>query len=158
MRALAIEMLVVALARAAASAGGLARARIRRRVCGVGVGIRARGRGLVEAEFLLFVVRFVANAGAPRLVGVQSAAGAAAARLCAVAGFLVRAGGGAVVAVLELADLGVDEAFDACGRGAWVVGGAAVRRLAEGLERVHRRRREAVALGIPAGVKVPAEV
>lgn len=59
------------------------------------------------------VVGFVADARVPGLVGVEGAVGAARAAV----GRLVGAGGGAVVAVLELADLVVEPAYDAARRG-----------------------------------------
>lgn len=117
---------------------------------------------LVEAKFLFLVVRFVADTGAPGRVRVESASSAAAARLTAgsVGGFFVAAAGGvAVVSVLELADLRVDPAFDAGGRGAGVIGCAARGRgFTEGDQRVHGWWRESIARCVPSCVEVPAEV
>lgn len=112
----------------------------------------------MQTELLFLVVRFVADAGAPCLVRVEPAACAATARLGAVARFFVGAGGGAVVSVLELADLRVDEALDTRGRGAGVVGGAVCGAVLKGCDGIHGGRREAIASGIPACVEVPAKV
>ena len=70
---------------------------------------------------------------------------------------LVGTSGGAVVPVLELADLRVDEAFDAAGRGAGVIRFAAARGF-EGRDGVHRWWWEPILVGVPAGVEVPAKV
>jgi hypothetical protein len=151
-------VLIVRLTTAAAAAFGLRHAGVGCSVVGVGVGVCAGGSGLVQSEFLLLVVCLVAHAGAPGLVGIQPASCTTAPRLSAVARLFVGARCGAVVAVLELADLRVDEALDARGRGARVVGGAVRGAVLEGGDGVHGWRRQAIALGVPACVEVPAEV
>ena len=111
-----IEMLVVRFASSTAATGGLASKRIGRLISGV--------RGVVEAQFLFFIVCLVAHARTPRFVGIEAAACAAAAANAAGAVarvFVAATGSVAVVAVLELADLGVDPALDAGGSGARVV-------------------------------------
>lgn len=127
MAASTVHVLIVGLAfaGAAASAFRLGGAGVGCGVVGVGVRVRAGGAGFVETELLFLVVCFVADSCAPGLVGVEPAACSTAARLSAVAWLFVGPGGGAIVPVLELADLRVDEAFDAGGRGAGVVGGGA---------------------------------
>ena len=75
-----------------------------------------------------------------------------------VAGLFICARSVPVVAVLEFADLRVNPALDARGRGTRIVRRAACRAVAEGSNRVHGRRRKAVARGVPSRVKVPAEV
>ena len=77
-----------------------------------------RRRGM-QAELLLLVIRLVIDSGIPRLVGVERAAGAAAAG--AAAGrvrLFVRSR--CVAPVLEGADLVVDPADHAAGRRRWV--------------------------------------
>lgn len=113
---MSIEMLVVRFAGATAATGRFTGKRIGRLIGGV--------RGFVEAQFLLFIVCLIAHARTPRFVRIEAAACAAAAADAAGAVarvFVAAAGGVAVVAVLELADLGVDPALDAGGSGTWVV-------------------------------------
>lgn len=89
----------------------------------------ARVRRLVKAQLLLLivpsrsvVVGLVADPGVPGLVRVERAEAAAPAPARARGATLVRAGGGPVVALLELADLVVEPADDA----AWCRGRRAV--------------------------------
>lgn len=111
-------------------------------------------RGLMQTQLLLFIVGLVADAGVPGLVRVEPVVSAASPASSAVAGgFLVCARGITVVPVLELAQLGVEPAADAGGRGAWVVCGGRVAR-----EGVERGRWQAELVGLDARVGYPAAV
>lgn len=83
----------------------------------------ARIRSAVTAGELLLVVSvrvgLCTDPGIPRLVGVERPKAARAGASAAGVRGLVCAGRGAVVAVLKLANLRVDEADDAAGRRPW---------------------------------------
>jgi hypothetical protein len=111
-----IEMLVVRLTGATAAAGGFTG----KRICGL-VG----RRWFMKAQFLFFVVCFVADARTPCLIGVQATASATAAadtaRISVARVFIAAASRVPVVAVFKLAHLGINPAFDACRSGTRVV-------------------------------------
>jgi hypothetical protein len=81
--------------------------------------------GFVKTEFLLFIVCFVAHARTPGFIGIKTTACTTASANTSSAAvacvFVATTRCVPVVPVLELAQLGVEPAFDACGRRAGVV-------------------------------------